>query len=300
MKRKKLLRLFSAALILILLAALAVCFFYWPRSLSSEKYDACARESDELRLRVMSYNIRWSASDFGHKSWFYRSVSVMDRVREASPDIAGFQEVTALQYSLLKSRLTGCDSVAQRAKGGNPDYCPIFYRTDRFELAASGSFWLSETPDSASRLSGASMNAVCTYAVLIEKATGEQFAVFNTRLDPESADIRAAQAAILKTRISELGYLSILLCDLGSPETSDAYAALRGMRDAALEAPDTQTSCTYQNWGESLDTPRLDYIFATRGFDCMKYHTVTSLTLTGEYPSDHFPLVAELLIRSDM
>ncbi|MGO3653814.1 MAG: endonuclease/exonuclease/phosphatase family protein, partial [Sphingobacterium sp.] len=55
-----------------------------------------------------------------------------------------------------------------------------------------------------------------------------------------------------------------------------------------------EPNSTFNSWGKSIKPKgRIDHIFLTEPFQVRKYGILTD-TYLGKFPSDHFPVVAEL------
>ena len=100
--------------------------------------------------------------------------------------------------------LQGYDSVITfRDESTFSEGCPVFYRTDLYDLIDKGSFWLSETPEKMSKDWDSACYRICSYVILKEKQTGLEFVVFNTHLDHVSEEaIRQAFAEYRKRGIT--------------------------------------------------------------------------------------------------
>ena len=154
---KKGVKIFIIVLVLILVAAAIKAFLllrYYPHYKAEKKPAQFTdiKEVDEP-IRVMSANLRcMNPQDTGKKSWFYRADLIIKNIENNKPSIIGFQEATKWQYAYLKDCLTDFDSViTYRDESTFSEGCPIFYRTDMYDLVDKGSFWLSETPEVMSK-----------------------------------------------------------------------------------------------------------------------------------------------------
>ncbi len=302
MKNKKLkIALISIVAIILTFGVVATTVecFYLGRYLSAESYDATADNLDTDEIRVMSSNVRcWSGTDFFKKSWFYRAGLLLETIKTSHPDIIGFQEVSPTHYKFLQKNLVGFDSVIEyRDKlGVFSEGCPVFYRADKYDLIDKGTFWLSETPEVMSKDWGAANYRVASYVILKEKSGGKEFVVFNTHLDHVSDEARVNGIQVVLDKIQEFGGKpALLMGDLNAETDTPTYQmATENFDDVCVKAPDTMDSCTYQNWGNKLDNPRIDYILMSKtGFTALKYEVITT-TYDGIYASDHFPIIAVL------
>lgn len=297
--KRIILSLLSVLLVLVILFGAAM-FWYYPHYRKLKTDITLDENIAPGEVRVMSCNLRClNPQDLGKKSWFYRADLIMKNIEKEQPGIIGFQEATKWQYSYLCDTLKGYDSIiTYRDKMFNSEGCPVFYRTDLYDLTDKGSFWLSETPDEMSKDWGAACYRICSYAILRDKATLKEFVVFNTHLDHVSDEARINGIGVVLDKISEFGEKpAILMGDLNAEESSETYkSATQSFLDVKYETENTMTSCTYQNWGKSLDRNCIDYVLISKtGFTVNSYKVVRD-TYDGVYPSDHFPLSVSLLL----
>lgn len=114
----------------------------------------------------------------------YQNISDrMTIVKEYMPDIICFQETQTPHAQRYKTSLKVYDYVLYDNDGTTYNSQPIFWKKEKFELVDSGIKWLSNTPDKRSKLPDSEYFRSMTYAILKDKATGEQFVVVNTHLD---------------------------------------------------------------------------------------------------------------------
>lgn len=290
--------------IIAVILTVVICFgtvylFYYPHYRNNKSEIVMNNNVNTNEIKVMSYNIRCHApDDLGKKSWFYRANLVVDTIEKEQPGIIGFQEVNSWQYNYLCDSMPVYDSIITY-RDNIPVYsegCPVFFRTDLYSLVKKGSFWLSETPDEMSKDWGAACYRICSYAILKDNATEKEFVIFNTHLDHVSDEARINGIKVVLDKIKDFGGLpAMLIGDLNAEESSDTYkSATEYFFDAKYQTENTMKSCTYQNWGKSLDRECIDYIMVSKtGLKVHSYKVITD-TYDGVYTSDHFPLVATL------
>lgn len=300
MKKLKWVCLAIVALILIAGIGLgAEVFWYYPH-LVQNKRELVAAEQSADEIRVMSCNLRCiTPLDPGKKSWFYRADLIVKNIEKENPGIIGFQEATKMQYKYMCDTLVGYDSVIDyRDNSIISEGCPIFYRTDLYELIDKGSFWLSETPDVMSKDWGAAFNRICSYVILKENASGKEFVVFNTHLDHVSDEARINGINVVLDKIEQFGSLpSMIMGDFNAAEGSQTYeSATESFLDAKYQTENTMESCTYEGYGESLGGKAIDHLMISKtGLEVKSYKVVTD-TYDGVYPSDHFQLSVVLTL----
>ena len=299
--KKVIISLISLILIFIIMWG-SIIYVYYPHYVKNKRQIEMIDVLSENEIKVMSYNIRCHApDDFGRKNWFYRADLVVDTIEKAQPGIIGFQEVNSWQYDYLCETMPIYDSIITY-RDNIPVYsegCPVFYRTDMYTLVDKGSFWLSETPDVMSKDWGAACYRICSYVILKENASKKEFVVFNTHLDHVSDEARINGINVVLNKIKDFGSIpAILMGDLNAEEDSETYmSATESFYDVKYQTENTMTSCTYQNWGKSLDRNCIDYIMVSKGdFKVDSYKVITD-TFDGVYTSDHFPLIATLTLE---
>ena len=174
----------------------------------------------------------------------------------------------------------------------------ILFRTDRFELEESGTFWLhGGDTEKIDKIEGALCNRICTWALLKDKVTGDTVLACNTHLDHSNDTIRTAQLTAL---FGELSYEisqtpTILTGDFNTLRNSEPYKKItaHGLSDGQkMTWKDHSTvdhSChLYQNDGEIID-----YCFHSSDFRSVSAKIINDDY--GGYVSDHYGVLVELL-----
>jgi endonuclease/exonuclease/phosphatase family metal-dependent hydrolase len=260
-------------------------------------------------LRVMSFNIRHDNPDDGEDGWPYRKERAASVVRLHRPDVVGLQEALAGQIEDLARRLPGFAWVGVGRDDGmtRGEYAPLFYRTARLSLLATSTFWLSKTPEVPGSLDwGACCTRIATWAKFLDRATDRVGFVINVHLDHDSAEARRKAARLLLDRSADLVGAApstlraaslVVLGDLNCTEASAPYRILTqaGLADAKArsEAPHHGPEGTFHAFtGEPR--ARIDYIFVSPNLRGVQ-HAVLPDHWDGRYPSDHFPVVADVV-----
>ena len=300
---KKIIKTVLISLLCLVLAAVIVLvgntFLFYPYY-NDNKQAVEIKVENNSQIKMMSYNLRCiSPTDWGKKAWFYRANLVIDDIENEKPGIIGFQESTKWHYKYLVDTLKGYDSVIEyRDEAFNSEGCPIFYNTSLYELVDKGSFWLSETPEVMSKSWGAQYNRVCSYVILTDKASGEDFVVFNTHLSHVSDEARINGIKVVLDKIAEFGSLpAVIMGDFNALEGSVTYNSVtENFLDAKKVAEKTSDSHTYQNWGNPEKFQRIDYFMVSKtGFKINSYDVLSGVH-DDVYSSDHCPIVLEVEI----
>lgn len=296
MKLKKILTSAVAVLLALILTAVLVLGWYYPRYLKQK--EPIVMNPAEDQITMMSCNVRClTPLDLGKRSWFYRADLLLSDIAGQAPGIIGFQESTRWQYDYLTDVLVGYDSVIDyRDDTLLSEGCPIFFHKERYTLVDKGSFWLSETPEVMSKDWGSECYRICSYVILTDNASGEDFVVFNTHLDHVSDEARIKGIAVVLDKIARFGDLpAVIMGDFNALEDSETYlSATENFLDAQYEAAQSVSSHTYQNWGDPDSYKRLDYFMISReGFSVDRYDVIQPIH-DGVYASDHCPIVLDI------
>ena len=281
-------------------------------------------------VRVMTYNIRYSAGDVdsADNNWQARREALAQLVESERPEVVGFQEVLPDQFAWLRERFPAYEfvGVGRNANGGG-EASPVAFLKERFSVVTNGTFWLSTTPDTpGSKSWGAAFPRVCTYAVLKDKGTGQVFSFADTHTDHKSEEAREKGMLLIIERMKEFGKGApiVFVGDHNCLEFEKPSVAVRELLDDALNVSETSPegtwrTCNHWVWrdkettitdalkkgvrersAKGADTERIDYIYVSRGTKVLDYQTIASPRLgTKLYPSDHFPSVATIVFDGD-
>ena len=252
-------------------------------------------------LRVMSFNVRVPIASDGPNRWEARRDLFARTVARADPDVIGTQELHQRQGDDVIARLPRYNWFGRDRRGGHADeHMGIFYRRDRLTLIDQGDFWLSDTPEMPGSISWGHPYPRMVAWGRFQTRNGHRFVLFDTHFPYRAEDeaARAKAAALIASRIGSIakGDPVILTGDFNAVPDGDAYRALtHTLADARLAAPKpTGPAATFHNFTGNPDR-RIDWIF-TRGFHVEAFATDTAHD-GPRYPSDHFPVVADLSFR---
>ncbi len=181
-------------------------------ALAALVFAGCRTAPEVARVRVCTYNIRLSPGDKGTpNAWQERKADMVALMRELAFDVVGLQEVCPDQAQYLREQLPEFEFVGEHREADrvSGEASPVAYRKDKFEAEKSGTFWLSETPETPGVKGwGAACPRVCSYVVLRDKATGRRFAFANTHTDHVSALAREKGMLLVIERMKEFGALT--------------------------------------------------------------------------------------------
>lgn len=252
-------------------------------------------------ITVMTYNIRYDTASDGVNQWSNRKDRVAALIRRNRPDLVGLQEALRTQLDDLVARLPDYDVYGVGRDDGKTkgEYSAILVRRTRFEVRASETFWLSETPAVAgSKGWDALLPRIATWARLSDRTTGKEFLFLNTHFDHRGVQARIQSASAIKTHLTAVHAATplpmIMTGDLNVEPTSEAFAALTAgglLRDARPPGYSQPTSLGFE-----ASSPRvsiIDYILHSAGFTPSGFKVITDHD--GRFfPSDHLPVLARM------
>jgi endonuclease/exonuclease/phosphatase family metal-dependent hydrolase len=263
-------------------------------------------------LDVMTFNIRTSYVSDGDNAWPNRKALVADTIARFAPQVVGLQEALDEQIAYLASALPAYRwlGVDRGLNGGTglSEYTPIFYRHGELVPIESGNFWLSSAPDATNAAAPPGTRGrgarIVTWARFHHVATGRQVHVFNTHFTLRRGQTQIDSLDLITARVAALppGIPVVVMGDFNAPaEESDVWQAAvgRGLRDAWVVAGERRGPVSTSNgFGPPRDgnTERIDWILIGGPVQVRSAETVLHHD-NGRYPSDHYPVVANLEIH---
>ncbi|KAL2260369.1 hypothetical protein VTK26DRAFT_5640 [Humicola hyalothermophila] len=288
-----------------------------------------ARDPDTsgfIPIRLVTLNIRFAINNPapGEERWPVRCPKLCAQLKfiasgQESPFVC-LQEVLHPQLVDIREQLGQSWSyIGQGREDGKEggEYCPIFFRSDRWVCEHSTTYWLSETPDRPSKGWDADNMRIVTVGSFRHRATGTAIVVMNTHLDYRGAVAREEGARLLlllaklwpgQQRPDDARPPLFLGGDFNSTPADSAYDILTspgsGMRDISDLVPDNSKygnpDTTYTSFGEPGERQRrIDFLFVRNPPGNLRFLTFSILSNRfddGVYLSDHRPVVADLEI----
>lgn len=257
----------------------------------------------QKKLTVATFNIRLKTQADEGNLWDDRKKAVTDLIKFHEFDIFGVQEAFKVQLDDMSANLpdfqyigVGRDDGAQKG-----EHSAIFFNTKRFKVLENGTFWLSATDtEKPNKGWDAALPRICTWGIFKDQQSGKKFILMNTHFDHVGKEARKESAKLILAKAKELAknLPLILTGDFNIDEKNEAYFTLANsgiVKDTYdLAKMVYEPNSTFNSWGKSIAPKgRIDHIFITSPFKVHKYGILTD-TYLGKFPSDHFPVVAEL------
>lgn len=258
-----------------------------------EEYGSKAAEGDGV-TRIMSFNVRNGEYD--------RGKNVPQCIADYLPDSVGLQECEGTWYLTLDTylkekydivgvgRLTGIKCIGEATA--------IMYRKDKYKLIDSGTFWLSETPEKVSIGWDARHHRTCTWAILENKNTGEQYAHINTHLDHKGELARIKGLDLVLEKAGSFDMPVVVTGDFNFEKTDPLYTQLvsGNLRDTQDIAEKTMNGKTFHAYEGGEDGVPIDFICVNEKITSVKEYRIVRDIYGETYVSDHYPILADMVL----
>jgi endonuclease/exonuclease/phosphatase family metal-dependent hydrolase len=257
-------------------------------------------------LKVMTFNLRFAHTD-PPNLWPDRRPVVREVIERWAPDIIGTQEGEFHQLVDIGRDLPEYPWIGLGREGGSHgEFMAVFYRRGRLVPLEFDHFWLSDTPAVIGSCGwGNRVPRMVTWVCFGDEATGEQFYLLNTHLDHQAQEAREKGAALILERIE--GFDASLPLVVTGDFNADAgdnrvYAMLvesgplvDSWRALGKEEPPLGTYHAFEGLQTGSERGRIDWILARGEVTALEAEVITH-SRDGQYPSDHFPVIARLRI----
>lgn len=253
-------------------------------------------------INVATYNIRFDNPADEGNLWADRSIHLINQIIFHKMDIIGTQEGLHHQLEEMKTALNFPYIGVGRDTGGKEgEFSAIFYNPDKLELLEKETFWLSDTPNTPSKGWDAALNRICTWGKF-KTVSGTSFYVFNVHYDHIGQKAREESSKLVLKKIEEINTSRLPVIFMGdfnvNPENK-AYLEIEKYDDFYDSRLVSQTpSIGNQGTFNAFDWNRLpediiDHIFISPGIKVLRHGILTD-NYGKKYPSDHFPVIAEI------
>ncbi|MEM9082029.1 MAG: endonuclease/exonuclease/phosphatase family protein [Planctomycetota bacterium] len=266
-----------------------------------------ATESDDLgRISVLTFNIRFDHPGDGPNAWPHRR-EMVNQILSQDWQVIGLQEVLSHQLTEILDANPRFASVGVGRDDGvlSGEVAPILYDRSRFTVAQAATFWLSDTPDEVASVSWDNViTRICTWAELVDLDSRDSFWVYNTHWDHVGAKSRLESAKLISKHIeSHAGSTSrvILMGDFNAGENSEPMkwftqeAKGRKTFRHAFRAihPEAEQVGTFHAWRGGTNGGMIDSVLVPFGVRVID-SGINHWSEDGRYPSDHYPVWAEI------
>lgn len=259
------------------------------------------------QMNIITFNIRYNNPGDGENAWPNRTEMVTGLLKFHDPDIFGLQEALHGQILDIDKELTNYEWFGVGRDDGElgGEFCPIFFKPDKFILLKKGHFWLSETPEKPSKGWDAAIKRIVTWGRFQSKVTGKQFIVYNTHFDHIGVVARKNSATLIRKRIEEMtegkNLPVIVTGDFNLTPDEEPIQMLKeyleDSRDVSEEPPYGPFG-TYNGFdiNADLSSRRIDYIFVQGNIKVLEYAALAEIK-DQRFPSDHLPVFVQVQLK---
>ena len=225
----------------------------------------------------------------------------MENITGFDPDVLGAQEVNFKWIETFRIRgllkeytLVGKPRDKEGDISNGNEYSCILFKTDKFDLIDSGTYWLSDTPTVVgSKHPSSDYIRIMTFAVLERKSDGVRFLHVNTHMEWDHNDVKTnlIQTEILLDLTQQIlekngNMPAFFTGDFNVTSSSDGYKYMiaSGKSDTRFVADITSDEDTFSGGS------KIDFCFVTNGdFVVSKFDVGHGLE-----GSDHYPVYVEM------
>jgi endonuclease/exonuclease/phosphatase family metal-dependent hydrolase len=282
-------------------------------------------------MQVMTFNVKGAFFNDGQNNWEHRFDLNLATIRRYAPDLIGFQEVQARNLESYQQHLTeyayelGPDTARENSTQ-HGYFNAICWNPQRLEKLATGSFFLSQTPEDYSRDWGGSEARGVNWVKFRDRQSGQVFLHLNSHFPHDSEPARLESVDVVAEQLAAWGDgLPVLMtADFNTraedtaemdrvpevlrewvqramPPAGVVYARCQqhGFRDTFLgvgHVP-TSTTNTYHHFLGADFPPlgyRIDWVLTRNGTHEWRTQSCEIITDAAPplYPSDHYPVLA--------
>ncbi len=251
---------------------------------------------------IATYNVRYDNPGDEGNLWKDRLPHVISLIRFHQIGLFGTQEGLSHQVRQMSEGLgfefvgVGRDDGAEKG-----EYTAILFDPALYKLEDSGTFWLSPTPETPSKGWDAALNRICTWGRFKDQK-GKKFYVFNVHYDHIGQQAREESSKLVMAKVGEINTQNlpaILMGDFNVTPDNAAYATILdnpSWKDSRLipKIPAYGPKGTFSafNW-ERMPDGIIDHIFVQGKIEVIRHGILTD-NYGKKYPSDHFPVLAEI------
>jgi endonuclease/exonuclease/phosphatase family metal-dependent hydrolase len=283
-------------------------------NINQEAWMQYAAQHQNEKLRIITFNMLYNVQDAEDKlplkhRWATRKLRLFEYLDYAKADIIGSQELQEDQVAEVINSLGASYAyygLKTREIEGRSDTNAIFFKTDRFELIEAETIFYEDP-----RGNGFS------YCYFKDKLLNKNLIVINTKLSWgitwKAMKKRLSEVIKLNAFINLLSTCEpiLLLGDFNTLYFLDGKSIVKALTENNLK--DSENLSIFRHFGpycsinnsNILLTPFigpelkgviLDRIFVNEYF-CVLAHAIDIAKVNGEFPSDHFPVIADILFR---
>ena len=263
-------------------------------------------------IKIASFNLKHDFFWARKNAWQNRRTLVEQTVQRINPTILGVQELIPDMREDIAARLSGYTVWGQsRNKFQEDEQEAILFKRSDASVCFDEIFWLSKHPEkTGSRAYYSFFPRICMVCEAYINQLGTTVRVFNTHFDHVCGMARVLSVRIILEYMHQLNQReklpTILMGDMNAHPNSKPIRILsqnlHDYQDIHLtniwqDLTQGEIGNTYHGFhGKFKERGRpIDYIFISDEFRVRQAY-IDRIAFDGRYPSDHYPLVADLTL----
>lgn len=263
-----------------------------------------AHAKKNVSFNLITYNIRMNTAGDGVNAWPLRKDKVAGLLKFHQADIFNVQEALPEQMDDLVASFPDFGYVGVGRDDGKRagEFMSIFYKKERFEKLDDGMFWLNESTTKPGLGWDALCNRTVTWIKLKDKMTRKTFFVFDTHFDHRGKKAREESATLILKSMKEINKDNLPLILTGDFNLTKKTGPIQTILKELNDAKDKSQTSPYGPDGTSggfevkVMPNTIDFIFVNDKVGVLR-HGVLSDSFGLFYPSDHLPVLAEILVN---
>lgn len=248
-------------------------------------------------MKIMTFNVRYDNETDGDHAWSKRQGAFLRMIRKHRADVIGTQETTDRIQTFLKRNAKGYLLVGDgRNADRTGERCTVMVRKAAYNVIETETVWLNGDYHKAGDQDPREGFArICTMVVIQDKKTGVLTRIFNAHLAYQNEDVILRNGQQLFNYIDSFKETKIpfvLMGDFNSNLSRPLHQPFLSRYKEAYLSLNQARPNTFHAYGDPQGIDAIDFIYT----DVLTFISVTTDTsrFDGLYPSDHYPVIAEL------
>jgi endonuclease/exonuclease/phosphatase family metal-dependent hydrolase len=245
-------------------------------------------------LTLVDLNLRYDNPQDGVNAWSNRKKTTLNWLKNQDADLYFFQEVLHHQYIDLQEQLDGYQSYGVGREDGHEkgEYCPVFFKTNRFELKDTLTVWLSPNPTVPSKGWDAACERIATLVILNDKLDNKTLVCINTHWDHIGKIAQEKSAEMIRTLL-DLSPATFQILG-GDFNVTAAHPGIQKLSEQLNLMRADNSRDTYHGFKDAIITENgpIDLVFASDALKATKCQYFRH-SLEGKLLSDHDALLIE-------
>ena len=248
-------------------------------------------------MKIMTFNLRYDNESDGFNSWSLRKEPLLKMIHKHQADVIGTQETTDRIYATLKDHFHEYEIIGDgRESNRLGERCSVMIKKDKYKVLKSETVWLNgDFYKAGDKDEEEGFPRICTMVLIQDKQSLEKTRIFNTHLAYRSEIAIVNNGKYLLKYIKHFEHTKIPFVLMGDFNVEIDHPLHKLLLENFKEAYMTlkiKRPNTFHGYLDPLGISPIDFIY-TNSLTFKSIETDQSL-IDDHYPSDHYPLIAEL------